>query len=94
MASDDVGTELREMQILFGDALQSALQGESLTSSIQTVFFTPIVTRPGIGPFSQDCAEPGRSLQLGRGKPPPGRGGPETHGLTKTRAAPIHLLSQ
>lgn len=51
LASDDVGTELREMQILFGDALQAALDVESLASSIQTVFFTPIVTRPGIGPF-------------------------------------------
>jgi hypothetical protein len=51
MASDDVDTELRKTQLLFGDAIGSTLAGSSLISSVQTIFFTPIVTRPGIGPF-------------------------------------------
>ena len=51
LASDDLGSELRALQVLFGDAIEAALERESLTSNIQTLFFTPVVTRPGIGPF-------------------------------------------
>jgi hypothetical protein len=51
LASDDIGPELRGLQVLFGDAIQSALERASITSNIETLFFTPIVTRPGIGPF-------------------------------------------
>src|SRR5688572_9988935 len=51
LASDDIGPELRGLQVLFGDAIQAALERASITSNIETLFFTPIVTRPGIGPF-------------------------------------------
>ena len=51
LASDDVDAELRELQILFGDAVDSAAGRYSVASTVQTLFFTPIVTRPGIGPF-------------------------------------------
>jgi hypothetical protein len=51
LASDDVSAQLRHLQVLFGDALEAALSGMSLGSVVQTLFFTPIVTRPGIGPF-------------------------------------------
>lgn len=51
LSSDDSGPELGKLQVLFGDALQAALERASIASNIQTLFFTPIVTRPGIGPF-------------------------------------------
>lgn len=52
LASDDIEKELREMQIAFGEAVESAAAREPVVSALQTMFFTPIVTRPGIGPFA------------------------------------------
>lgn len=51
LTSDGVGEELRDLQILFGDAIEIALGREPFASNVQTLFFTPIITRPGIGPF-------------------------------------------
>ena len=51
LTSDDVGTSLREMQVTFGDALQSALDDAPISTAIETIFITPVVARPGIGPF-------------------------------------------
>jgi hypothetical protein len=51
LTSDDVGTSVREMQVMFGDALQLALDNAPIVSAIETIFVTPVVVRPGIGPF-------------------------------------------
>jgi hypothetical protein len=51
LSSDDVDAELGWLQVAFGDALDAALGSESFDSPLHTLFFTPIVTRPGIGPF-------------------------------------------
>jgi hypothetical protein len=56
LASDDVSTQLRHLQVSFGDAFESALAGMSFSAAVQTLFFTPIVTRPGIGPFPDNIA--------------------------------------
>ena len=51
LTSDDVGEEFRQMQCLFGDAIDSIVVSTSFDTSIRTLFFSPILTRPGIGPF-------------------------------------------
>jgi hypothetical protein len=51
LTSDDVGTSVGEMQVMFGDALQSVLSDASIVSPIETIFVTPVIVRPGIGPF-------------------------------------------
>lgn len=51
LASDDVGAGLSEVQVSFGEALEAATRQEHLVTHVQTLFFTPIITRPGIGPF-------------------------------------------
>jgi hypothetical protein len=51
LTSGDAGETLRDMQVMFGDALQLALSHASIASRIETIFVTPIVVGPGIGPF-------------------------------------------
>jgi hypothetical protein len=56
LTSDDVGTSAREMQVMFGDALQIAVADISIAAGIETIFITPVVVRPGVGPFPDKLA--------------------------------------
>jgi hypothetical protein len=56
LASDDIDSELRALQVLFGDAIAAALNRDSVSANVETLFFTPVVTRPGIGPFPDKIA--------------------------------------
>jgi hypothetical protein len=53
LSSDDLGSSLRKMQVAFGDALQSALDDARVVAAIETIFITPVIARPGIGPFPE-----------------------------------------
>jgi hypothetical protein len=51
LVSDDVGKELGQIQRLFGDAIDSTVADVPFDTKIEMLFFSPIITRPGIGPF-------------------------------------------
>jgi hypothetical protein len=53
LALSSAGAEesLRKMHLLFGDALDAAMSHLTFETRTRTIFFTPIVTGPGIGPF-------------------------------------------
>lgn len=51
LVSDDVGKELGQIKRLFGDAIDSSTADVPFDTKIETLFFSPIITRPDIGPF-------------------------------------------